>query len=649
MRPIAKDGNSRSEFKLEQSPFVGAAPALQPVQRSAGVFADLVNVDVFQDHLESRKPLAYCGAGLGGDLTGAISETMWTDSGDYVVTYRPATGTINAALIGGTTAMETGSGAVSPDCQLVRSDKSAVLFTAAGNKVITVENGLLFSRDLGLASYAKLGSMNNYQATTYKLYRYGIEVCRKTGGVITESSSIRRYGYNAKFTTSGGAYFQLQNRTLALYDTVRLWRSMQLNVTTDSLNNVAVGSPDELYLLASIPVSSLPLTVGAYITVSGVKITKAPESEWWQFEESTTDDGLDDTTVQTIESINLSPFPACGSGCHAAGRFWGVVDGGVAYSLPGGTIYRELFDPLNMLNTPGEQPTAVLEFYGDVLVFTKGSTWRITAGDPANGIYKVAGFGVSGPAYLGEVEGVGVFAVNQDSRCRVLTTSLNWVEEVGGIPFSDHIGDLFVSGCRVASCSGDVFVTASGGDIWKLNLSAGRGWSRYAIAGTSFAGAVVYADGASVAFLRASDRRPFKRVNSSLQVDTTDEGATSIFSCSVAASLDAGRGFVELRETLARMHSRIADDGSVQLSVSVQGQAWTPTEIPYAVIPDGEMSELRILAPRATAYKARPVGRWMLVTLTYTGGVDLYGFILRGVTQASVKPSWNPLAIFGGS
>ena len=74
MRPIAKDGNSRSEFKLEQSPFVGAAPALQPVQRSAGVFADLVNVDVFQDHLESRKPLVYCGAGLGGDLAGAITE-----------------------------------------------------------------------------------------------------------------------------------------------------------------------------------------------------------------------------------------------------------------------------------------------------------------------------------------------------------------------------------------------------------------------------------------------------------------------------------------------------------------------------------------------------------------------------------------------
>ena len=85
------------------------------------------------------------------------------------------------------------------------------------------------------------------------------------------------------------------------------------------------------------------------------------------------------------------------------------------------------------------------------------------------------------------------------------------------------------------------------------------------------------------------------------------------------------------------------------MSASVQGQAWTPAQAPYAAIPAGEMSELRILAPRATSYKARPVGRWMLITLTYTGGVDLYGFILHGVAQASVKPSWNPLAIFGGS
>lgn len=647
MRPIAKDGNSRSEFKLEQSPFVGAAPALQQVQRSAGVFADLVNVDVFQDHLESRKPLAYCGAGLGGDLTGAISETMWTDSGDYVVTYRPATGALDAVLIGGATAMGTNSGAVSPDCQLVRSDKSAVLFTAAGNKVITVENGLLFSRDLGLASYAGLGPSFHPTATEYKLYRYGIEVCRSTNGVITESSGIRRKGTNSKFTTDAGGYFQLEDHTLLKYDTVRLWRSMQLNITTDALNNVAAGSPDELYLVATIPLEYLPSAEGEVLTIGTVSVRV--DGIGWKFTDTTTDDGLDDTTVQTIESINLSPFPACGSGCHAAGRFWGVVDGGVAYSLPGGTIYRELFDPLNVLNTPGEQPTAVLEFYGDVLVFTKGSTWRIIAGDPVNGIYKVAGFGVSSHAHLGEVEGIGVFAVNQDSRCRVLTTSLNWVEEVGGIPFSDHIGDLFDSGFRVASCCGDVFVTTSGGDIWKLNLSAGRGWSRYAIAGTSFAGAVTYADGASVAFLRASDRRPFRLVDSSLQVDTTDEGATSVFTCSVVTSLDAGRGFVELRETLARMHSRIADDGSVQLSVSVQGQAWTPTEIPYAVIPEGEMAELRILAPRATAYRARPVGRWMLVTMTYTGGVDLYGFILQGVAQASVKPSWNPLAIFGGS
>jgi hypothetical protein len=137
-------------------------------------------------------------------------------------------------------------------------------------------------------------------------------------------------------------------------------------------------------------------------------------------------------------------------------------------------------------------------------------------------------------------------------------------------------------------------------------------------------------------------------VDSTLQVDATDEGAISIFTCSVVASMDAGRGFVELRDVQARMHSRIADTGSVQLFVSSHGQAWTAEQTPYASIPAGEMTELRVLAPRATAYKARPVGRWMLLTLTYTGGVDLYGLILRGVAQAQVKPSWNPLAIFGG-
>jgi hypothetical protein len=63
-----------------------------------------------------------------------------------------------------------------------------------------------------------------------------------------------------------------------------------------------------------------------------------------------------------------------------------------------------------------------VEFYGDVLVFTEGATWRITAGNPANGISKVAGFGVRGPSYLGVMEGIGVFAVNQDSMCRILTT-----------------------------------------------------------------------------------------------------------------------------------------------------------------------------------------------------------------------------------
>lgn len=646
----SRRGNGRSEVQAKQSPFIGAAPALEHGQRGVGVFADLLNVDVFKDHLESRKPFIFAGPSVGTGLTNAVSTCVWDDSGDYVLTWNPTLQTLTAAKIDSDSKQSYGLGFGSENCQLVRSDKSAVLFSDGGNGLVSLTSGTLSARALGLSNYAKFGSMDNPFAKTYKLYRYGIEVCRKTDGVITESSSIRRCSRNSKFVTSGGGFFSLAYHNWGYYDVVRIWRSMQLNVTADSLNNVAVGSQDELYLVATIPVDSLPTTAGGTYTIGKVVVTKYADDGWWSFVETLADDDLDDTTVQTIDSINLSPFPACPSGCHAGGRYWGVVDGGVAYSLPGGTIYRELFDPLNVLSTPGEQPTAIVEFYGDVIVFTAGSTWRITAADPVNGISKITSFGVAKPSHVGVLEGIGVFAVCQDQRCRIMTTSLSLVESVGGISFSEHVGKLFSNGCSVVAHCGDIYVADLTAGLWKLNLSSGCGWSRYSMASDTFCGAVVYADGAKIAFIRASDRRPFRFLTGSSSIDVTSDGGQSQFSCSVVASLDAGRGYFELRDVCLRALSHLSDVSTIVLSAVSQGQSWTPDgAAPYGVVAAGTMSELQVLAPRATAYRARPVGRWMTVSLSYRGGVDLYEFILNGVMQETVRAGWNPLAIFAGA
>ena len=643
----ARRANGRSEASISQRPFIGAAPALAPMQRGPGVFSDLLNVDVYQDRLASRKPFTPAGAGLpAGDYSAAISVLMQSDSGDLALTYLPTTGILYGSMLGGSSVVSVSTGATGADCHLVADDKAAVLFSASGNRVINYAFSALSVRALGLQRFTYFGTMHNAAATSYKLYRYGIELCRKTGGVITESSSINRCKSSSKFTTYGGGAFNLTSFGLGYYDTVRFWRSMQLNVTTSSLNNVAVGSPDELYLLASFSVDSLPTVTGNSVTVGPVTVTKTAAG--WSFSESAVDDDLDDTTIQTIESINLLPFPACASGCHASGRYWGVVDGGIAYSMPGGTLYRELYDPLNVLRTPGEQPAAIAYFCGDVIVFTAGGTWRVTSADPVNGIHKIASFGVSHASRLGVLDGVGIFAVCQDDLCRLLTPSLSWVDRVGGVAFSEHVGSLF-SSCSVSAHCGDVYVADTTAGLWKLNLSAGCGWSRYSMGSDSFCASLLYADGASVAFLRASDRRPFCFASSEGWTDTADDDTFSAFSCVAAASLDAGRGMFELRSAKMRMHSYLAYSSSVAISATVQGQAWTPFgTAPSAAIPASIVSELEVLAPMATAYKARPVGRWMIVALTYGGGVDLYELILCGMVQESVRPGWNPLAIFAG-
>lgn len=648
MPAATRPSTGRNWFDVSQLPFVGMARNYSPTEYSKGVFSLLKNVDVTPTGISTRKDLKNLFPSKGGPFNffKATTACMWASDGDYFLALR-SDGILSYRKIGYVPSSGDGWGALalsrdgSKSCQFVRVGEEIILFHPDGNLVLSSDGaGSLVQRPLGIARQAYFESFayNALAVPGFKLYRYGIDCVRTVSGVPVNSSSIWRLNNDAKFYTDCVGEFAIP--TTIGYDTIRIWRSKQLNITADSGNNVVVGSPDELYLLCSIPLSSIPDT--GTLEIGDVEISKV-SAGIYRMQDDTMDISLDDTTVQGIDSINLDPIPASPCGALVGGRFWVGHDSDLAYSNPQGTIWRELFDPLNSMKI-GVSVTGICEHFGDVIALSVAETWRVPSGNPDAGRMKVESWGCESARKMACAGGVGLFAINQDGAFRLLNSSMQWVKTIGAIPFSDHFGAATASNGQmtVEVCAGNIYVTSTN-SIMRLNLADGCGWSEYQIDGSYLSYAFTYADGAAVGFCDAFKMRGVFLSGNTGWDDYDDLGSRSTIGVRASMVLSAVEGIVELWSVEAYAKSSAAPE----MTCTVQGREWGQSSSQNPAVP-GEFERYQVIAPRATTYKSRPVGRYVQASITLDRVAEILDLKLQGIAQSYVRPGWSPFNVFGG-
>lgn len=638
----------RSWFDKSQLPFVGMARGYLPTEFTPGTFSLLQNVDVSPTSISTRKDMALLFPQSGAPVSfyGATTGCLWASDGDYFLALRAA-GSLSYRQIGYVPTSGDGwktlvlSRDGSKPCQFVRVGDEIILFHPDGNLVLSSNgSGTLVSRPLGITRQAYFESFayNGLTNPGYRLYRYGIDCVRTASGIPVNSSSIWRLPTDAKFYTDCVGEFAIP-ATIG-FDAIRIWRSKQLNISETSSNNVLVGSPDELYLLCTIPLSSIPDT--GTLVIGAVEISKV-SAGIYRMQDATEDIALDDTTLQGIESINLDPIPASPCGALVGARFWVGHNDGLAYSNPQGTLWRELFDPLNAFDL--QRPvTGICEHFGDLMATSISETWRVAGGNPESGTQHIASWGCASARRMARAQGVGLFAVNQDNELRLLNSSMTWVDSIGGIPFSKQLGPVTASNgqLNVVLCAGNLYVSSTN-SIMRLNLADGCGWSEYRVDGQYLSYAFLYAGGASVGFCDAFKMRGFALSGNTGYDASNDAGVMVTTIVKIDTVLAAVEGFLELWSVECYAKAM----GAPELTCTVQGRPWTDASGSFNPPISGEFERILLTAPRATAYKSRPVGRYLCASLYFYGLVNMIDLKLQGIAQSYARPGWSPFNVFG--
>ena len=666
MAITSRAGVSKSMVDRSNKPFVGAAPGYGLSEIGQGAFSTLQNMDIYPGHLDTRKPLLSLvppkASPPPGFFNGNVVDCLKIGDNEYILALNK-NGNLYMRQIGYTP--PSGDGwmihAISRDAdkggQFMQFNDEVILFHPDGNLAIyyEVRSSSINFRTIGIERQWH-GIASQYSISdgaNYGLFKHGIECVSRNGdGVAIRSSSIDRNTFDT-VSYGGIQFFTASKDSVIGYDSIRVWRSKQLNVSTDSSNNVAVGSPDELYLIAEFTWLEIPSAIGYAKAVENGAVKLWLESAGvYEFEDRTIDADIDDTTVQGIDAINLSILPPANGGAMAGARIWTAHDDGLRYSNIRGTIWGELHDPLNRKPMDAEV-VAVVEHFGDVLAMGKSRSWRIASGDPTNNPISVGAWGCAGAGMVRSIPDVGAFAVNQDGFLRVIGSGLQWVGSIGGVPFSDMLGTVGTAfnSINVVMYCGDLFIGLPNYTL-KLNISSGCGWSSYKHKYHYLTYAFLYNGGASLGFADSKNMASFQLAPKTQTIEFADDNcqdgvhSSSPIMTIVSGAISSSSGFVELFSADVVAEVGTGSSAPSEVHCYADGHDYGVGE---SVVPvrNGVVEKYSLIAPKATSYLARPIGKEIRFDITTHGYMSVKDVVYHYKAQDKVRPGFNPHAIFG--
>lgn len=667
MPQVSRTGTSRALLEQSNKPFVGSAPGYDLSQIGKGIFHALQNVDVYSDRIETRKPLLSLVPPVNYPppkyFNGCVVDCLKIGDYEYILSLNK-NGNLYMRQIGYTP--PSGDGwtihTISRDAdnggQFMQYNDEVILFHPDGNLAIyyDVRDYDIHFRTLGIERQwhgtSSLHAISD--GANYGLFRHGIECTSRNGdGVAIRSSSIDRNTFDT-VSYGGVMTFSASKDSEIGYDSIRVWRSKQLNVSTDSSNNVAVGSPDEMYLIAEFTLLEIPSVIGYANAVENGAVKLWLDSVGvYKFEDRTLDNEIDDTTVQGIDAINLSILPAANGGAMVGARIWTANDDGLRYSNIRGTIWGELHDPLNRKPMDAEI-VAVVEHFGDVLALGKSRSWRVASGDPTNNPISVGAWGCAGVGMVRSIPDVGAFAVNQDGFLRVIGSGMQWTGTIGGVPFSDMLGTIGTTANSINAVMycGDLFIGLPY-NVLKLNLSSGCGLSLYKHEYHYLTYAFLHNGGKSLGFADSKNMASFSLASKTGVYDwLRDEcqdgtHSTALISVLLSGAISSASGFVELFAVDVVAEVGMGSTSPSDFHCYADGHDYGSGG---SVVPtiNGVVNKYTLIAPKATSYLARPIGKEIRFDITSTGYMSVKDIVYRYKAQDKVRPGFNPHAIFGG-